>query len=116
MKFAYNRFMSQSIGMNPFEVVYGFQPIGPLDLAPHAKSIQFSGYIEIRAKKIKKLHEEVRLKIEKQNEKYMKQANQCGKFVEFQEGDLVWIHLKNDGFPQGKFSKLKPRVDGSFKF
>ena len=57
----------------------------------------------------------MRLKIEKQNEKYIKQANRHRKFVEFQEGDLVWINLRNDIFPQGKFSKLKPKVDGLFK-
>ena len=28
---------------------------------------------------------------------------------------MVWIHLCNDRFPQGKFGKLKPRVDGLFK-
>ena len=64
--------MHQNIRRSPFEVVYGLQPIGPLDLAPHATSKQFSGDTEIRTKEIKKLHEEVRLKIEKQNEKYMK--------------------------------------------
>ena len=32
---------------------------------------QFSGDVKIRAKDIKKLHENMRLKIEKQNEKYI---------------------------------------------
>ena len=78
-----------SIRRSPFEVVYGFQPIGPLDLAPLVTGKQFSGDAKIRAKKINKLHENVRLKIEKQNEKYMKQSNRHRKFVVFQEGDLV---------------------------
>ena len=115
MEFAYNRSMHQSIGRSPFEVVYGLKPIEPLDLAPHATSKQFSGDAEIKARKIKKLYEKVTLKIEKQKEKYFKQANMHRKFVEFQEGDLVWIHLRNDKFPQDKFGKLKPRVDDPFK-
>ena len=28
---------------------------------------------------------------------------------------MVWIHLRKDRFPPGKFGKLKPRVDCPFK-
>ncbi|KAK1648987.1 hypothetical protein QYE76_066792 [Lolium multiflorum] len=31
------------------------------------------------------------------------------------KGDLVWIHLRKDRFPQERNSKLKPRGDGPFK-
>ena len=33
----------------------------------------------------------------------------------FEEGDLVWIHLNKERFPQERSSKLKPRGDGPFK-
>jgi hypothetical protein len=33
----------------------------------------------------------------------------------FNEGDLVWLHLRKDRFPQERNSKLKPRGDGPFK-
>ena len=69
IEFAYNRSEHRTIGKSPFEVVYGLQPIGPMDLAPHATTKQFSGDAEVRVKEIKKLHEDVRLKIEKQNAK-----------------------------------------------
>ena len=45
--------------------------------------------VEVRAKEIKKLHEEVRLKIEKKNAKYVEQANRRRKYVEFEVGELV---------------------------
>ena len=60
-------------------------------------------------------YKDVILKIEKQNAKYVEQANRRKKFVEFEVGELVWIHLCKDRFPFGKFGKLKPRVDGHFK-
>ena len=37
------------------------------------------------------------------------------KKVIFNVGDLVWIHLSKDRFPGGRFGKLQPRADGSFK-
>ena len=51
-------------------MVYGLQPIGPLDLAPHVISKQFSSDVELRTKEIQKFHEDVKKKIEKQNLKY----------------------------------------------
>ena len=43
IEFSYNRSIYQSIERSLFEVVYGLNPIGPLDLAPHPISKQFSG-------------------------------------------------------------------------
>ncbi|CAL2257294.1 unnamed protein product [Prunus armeniaca] len=114
-EFAYNRLTSQSTGSSPFMVVYGSNPISPLDLAPLPTSYQFSGDAEERAKNIKKLHEQVRERIIKQNEKYQRQANKHRKPAAFKEGDLVWIHLRKERFPRGKHGKLKPRADGPFK-
>ena len=33
----------------------------------------------------------------------------------FEEGDLVWLHLRKDRFPDERKSKLAPRGDGPFK-
>ncbi|GJU59574.1 putative nucleotidyltransferase, ribonuclease H [Tanacetum coccineum] len=37
------------------------------------------------------------------------------KHVQFNEGALVWIHLRKGRFPPGKYAKLKSRADGPFK-
>lgn len=115
VEFAYNRSTSQTTGCTPFEIVYGLNPISPLDLAPLPGDKFFSGEAEERAESIKKMHEEVRTKILKQNERYRQNANKHKKYVEFHPGDMVWIHLRKDRFPPGKYGKLKPRADGPFK-
>jgi hypothetical protein len=33
----------------------------------------------------------------------------------FEQGDLVWVHLRKDRFPAQRKSKLQPRADGPFK-
>ena len=114
-EFAYNSSTRQTTSCSPFEAVYGMNSIGPFDLAPIHPTDHFSGEADERAKFIKKIHEQVRDKILKQIEKYKKQADKHRKKVVFKEGDLVWIHLKKERFPNRRFVKLQPRVDGSFK-
>ena len=64
---------------------------------------------------MKKLHEETRATIEQQVQHQAQVANKHKKPMVFQEGDLVWLHLRKDRFPQERNSKLKPRGDGPFK-
>ena len=68
-----------------------------------------------RAEYMKKLHEETRATIELQVLRQAQAANKHKKQMVFQEGDLVWLHLRKDRFPQEINSKLKPRGDGPFK-
>ena len=92
--------MHQSIGRSPFEVEYGHIPIVPLGLVPCATKHQFSGDTETRVKEIRKLHEDVRVKIEKQNEKYQKVTNKHRKKMEFKVGECNWqgLHSFHDQF------------------
>ena len=114
-EFAYNCSISQTMGCSPFDIVYGQNPISPLDLAPLPTTHQFRGDVGERVKNIKKLHEQVRDRILKQTEKYKKQANKHRKQAIFKEGDLVWIHLRKERFSGGRHAKLRPRADGPFK-
>ena len=94
-KFAYNRSTSQTTNCSPFEAVYGMNPNGPLDLSPINFDSHFSEEADKRAQFIKKIHEQVR--------------------VFFNKGDLIQIHLRKERFPNRKYAKLQPRVDGPFK-
>nr|GEU85614.1 hypothetical protein [Tanacetum cinerariifolium] len=49
------------------------------------------------------------------NEQYKEYADKHRKQVLHREGDLVWIHLCKEGFPAGRFGKLKPRGDGPIR-
>ena len=71
-KFAYNRSINQTTRCFPFEVVYGLNPISPLDFSPIQQEGQFSGKAKKRAEFIQKIHQQVWAKILKQTENYKK--------------------------------------------
>nr|KYP72218.1 Transposon Ty3-I Gag-Pol polyprotein [Cajanus cajan] len=116
VEFAYNRVVHKTTNMSPFEIVYGFNPLTPLDLLPLpdvASFIHKEG--TSRAEFVKNLHERVRNHIQSQTEKYAKYNNKGRKEVVFNEGDWVWLHLRKDRFPSKRKSKLSPRGDGPFQ-
>ena len=114
-EFAYNRAKHSTTLKSPFMVVYGFEPPTALDLLPLPLHERVNMDVEKRAEYMKKLHEETRATIERQVQRQVEAANKHKKPMIFQEGDLVWLHLRKDRFPQERNSKLKPRGDGPFK-
>jgi len=56
-------------------VVYGIDPLGPLDLVPRPLDQQPSAEADQKVEEIKKLHEWVRDRIENINATYSAQAN-----------------------------------------
>lgn len=113
-EFAYNRSKNRTIGMSPFEVVYGRNPNSPLDLIPLPINDHFSGDANDMAEYIKKLHEQVCEKLETSNMKYKQVSDRHRRHVEFKEGDFVWINIWKERFPRGKYGKLQHRANGPF--
>jgi hypothetical protein len=68
-----------------------------------------------KAEIVKQIHEKAKRNIEERTKSYAKQANKGRRKVTFEEGDLVWVHLRKDRFPVERKSKLMPRVDGPFR-
>ena len=64
---------------------------------------------------IQKMHEDTRRTIERQVERVTKKRNVNKHPMVFKPGDLVWLHLRKDRFPNERKSKLLPRADGPFK-
>ncbi|XP_068491941.1 uncharacterized protein [Phaseolus vulgaris] len=101
---------------SPFEIVYGLNPLTPLDLLP-MPNVYVVKHKDAHAKAdyVRKLHEQVKAQIEKKVEGYSKQANKGRKKVIFEPGDWVWVHMRKERFPKQKKSKLQPRGDEPFQ-
>ena len=95
IEFSYNRALHSTTNCSPFEVVYGFNPLTPLNLLPlpHLVDLKHKDG-QAKADYVKKLHEKVKEQIAKRNESYAKQANKGRKRVIFQPGDWVWVHMR----------------------
>ena len=116
VEFAYNRAVHSTTNCSPFEVVYGFNPLTPLDLLPMPNVSVFKHKEgQAKADYVKKLHERVKDQIERKNKSYAKQANKGRKKVVFEPGDWVWVHMRKERFPEQRKSKLQPRGDGPFQ-
>ncbi|GJS05495.1 RNA-directed DNA polymerase [Tanacetum coccineum] len=110
-EFAYNRLVNRTTCKSPFEVLYGRNLITPLDLVPVPELGQFSEEGADQSEQIKELHRSVQEQIIRHNKHYKEHADKRCKQVLYRESDLVWIHLRKEHFPAGRFGKLKPRGD-----
>ncbi|KAI3457182.1 hypothetical protein Pfo_013845 [Paulownia fortunei] len=86
VEFAYNRCIHSATKFSPFEIVYDFNSLTPLDLIPLPLNKQF----------VIQIHEKAKQHIERRTEQYAKQANKGRKKVIFEPGDWVWLHIRKD--------------------
>ncbi|KAK1670085.1 hypothetical protein QYE76_058244 [Lolium multiflorum] len=115
VEFAYNRAVHSTTELCPFEVVYGFKPITPLDLLPLPIHERVNMEASKRADYVKKIHVKTKELIEKKGKSNAARMNKKRKEMLFKPGDLVWVHFRKDRFPKLRKSKLKPRGDGPYK-
>jgi hypothetical protein len=115
VEFAYNRAVHSTTKFSPFDIVYGFKPTTPIDLLPLPMQEHVKFDASKRAQFVKTLHERAKSTIEKMTKMYEKHANKGRKMIVFEQGDLVWVHLRKERFPDQCKSKLQPRADGPFK-
>ncbi|XP_071933078.1 uncharacterized protein [Coffea arabica] len=115
VEFAYNRAIHSTTGFSPFECVYGFNPLTPLDLVPLPSHERAYLDGKKRAEFVKQLHEKVRANIERRTAQYVKQANKGRQKLIFEPSDWVWLHMRKERFPVQRRNKLQPRGDGPFQ-
>ena len=115
VEFAYNRATHSTTNISPFQVVYGFNPLASIDILPLPTSEMIHSDAKKHADFILQMHETTKHNIEKMNEKYRIISSRGKQEIKLQPGDLVWLHLRKDRFPELRKSKLMPRADGPFK-
>jgi hypothetical protein len=115
IKFAYNRSVHSTTKLCPFVIVYGFVPRAPINLLPIPSLVQHNFDATQRAEQILTLHWITKENIEHMNAKYKVAGDKGRKHILFNVGDLVWLHLRKDRFPDLRKSKLMPRTAGPFK-
>lgn len=99
VEFAYNRNIHSITNYSPFEVVYDFNPLTPLDLL----SIPIEEWVSLHGKKkvelVKQLHEKTWQHVKRRTEKYANQANKGWKKAVFEHRNWVWVCKHGDGVP-----------------
>jgi hypothetical protein len=115
VEFAYNWAEHSTTKVSHFHVVYGFNPRAPIDLLPLPTTEQVHSDAKERADFILKLHASTKANIEKMTKKYRIASSQRRKPVKLEVGDLVWLHLRKDRFPELRKSKLMPRAASPYK-
>ncbi|KAK1631603.1 hypothetical protein QYE76_005918 [Lolium multiflorum] len=115
VEFAYNRAVHSTTELCPFEVVYGFKPITPLDLLPLPIHERVNMEASKRADFVRKIHVKTKELIEKKGKSNAARMNKKRKEMLFKPGDMVWVHFRKDRFPKLRKSKLKPRGAGPYK-
>ena len=75
VEFAYNHSVHSVTKYSSFEIVYGFNPLTPLDLTP----LPISEHVNLDGKKkaeiVKQIHGKAKFNIEQRTEQYAKQTN-----------------------------------------
>jgi hypothetical protein len=83
VEFAYNRAVHSTTQLCPFEVVYGFKPITPLDLLPLPIQERVNMGVSKRADFVRKIHVKTKEAIEKKGKDTADRANKKQKEVLF---------------------------------
>ena len=107
-EYAYNRVRHSTTGKSPFEVVYGFNLLSPLDILPLPLQESINMDATARVNYLKKMHEDTRHTIEHQVQRLVTKLNINKQPMVFNIGDLVWLHLRKDRFPNKCKCKLLP--------
>ncbi|KAK1644675.1 hypothetical protein QYE76_062480 [Lolium multiflorum] len=115
VEFAYNRAVHSTTELCPFEAVYGFKPITPLDLLPIPIHERVNMEASKRADFVRKIHVKTEELIEKKGKSNAARMNKKRKEILFKPGDMVWVHFRKDRFPKLRKSKLLPCGAGPYK-
>ena len=96
VEFTYNRVVQSTTQLCPFEVVYGFKPIMPLDMLPLPIQERVNMEALKRSYFLRKIHMNTKEAIENKVKNNVERANKKHKEALFKPGDMVWVHFHKD--------------------
>jgi len=129
-EFCYNNLEHSAIGSTPFQMVTNKSSIVPMTWAAHG---QPSDDASEEVPMVTQLHEErwrlwelAKANLKKAHKRYKDFANKSRREVKFQEGDEVWLNIKNFRLPEGlshkflgpyacQFKVLKKKLSDTYK-
>jgi hypothetical protein len=115
VEFAYNHLLHSTRKMCPFEIVYGLLPHASINLMSLPSSEKLNFDAKQRDELMLKLHETTKENIDHMSAKYKISGDKGRNQLDFEPGDLVWLHLRKEWFPDLRKSKLMLRADCLFK-
>ncbi|RDX75899.1 hypothetical protein CR513_44187, partial [Mucuna pruriens] len=100
-EFAYNKIVNETISHTPFELVYGYNPLSPLDLVPFLvlSKANLEGLSKVQS--MVRLHKKVRTFRERQGKRYAERVNKDKEGRVFTKG-MDDLNLRTNSFQEGE--------------
>ncbi len=119
VEFCYNNSKHSVTGSTPFQMVMSKSPIMPTTWATHGQPLSDASeevpMVTQLDEERRRLWEVAKANLEKAHKRYKDFVDKSQRKVKFQEGDEVWLNIKNFQLPKGLSHKFLGPYAGPFK-
>ncbi len=118
-EFCYNNSKHSTTRSTPFQMVTGKSPIVPMTWTSHGQPPSDTNEEVLMVTQLNEekqcLWEVAKANLEKAHKRYKDFANKSQREMKFQEGDEMWLNIKNFCLPKGLSHKFLGPYAGPFK-
>ncbi len=119
VEFCYNNSKHSVTGSTPFQMVMSKSPIMPTTWATHGQPLSDASeevpMVTQLDEERRRLWEVAKANLEKAHKRYKDFVDKSQRKVKFQEGDEVWLNIKNFQLPEGLSHKFLGPYAGPFR-